>query len=252
MISNVFMSCKKFFYDPLSFLLLFILLIPLAFLGLYLSDLYSIFNIVFITSGFNLMAFGYILKQLFWQVLLFLLLSLVVIFYNSIITTVILNSMINREYKTKRPIFNNFWQIFGLFFVFEFLQAMLFAVMMLLSFNTILLAIFGLALLVAIIIVLPRWIYLTVYILEKKGKIKSAFSDSWNKTKDHYFAILFFLILYILLYNLATFAFVNSIFLFYITSNTILLTILQVVFSSIIDAIFFFWFFSFLVVSYRN
>jgi hypothetical protein len=112
--------------------------------------------------------------------------------------------------------------------------------------------IFNLLVLIVIIAVFPRWFFVPVCIVDKGDKIKESFVDSWKQTSNKYIAILFFVILFSIIYGIVTYFVSNSIFLYYITSNEILLFILSIIFISIIDAIFLFWFYSVLVKSYEK
>jgi len=246
MLLNAISAFKKFIESPLAFLLLFVLLIPIGLFSLFVTDWYSQLLLFFVVPGNTFFTIAYLLKTAFFEVLLFVLCVLIIMFASSLVATITLNMLLNKTRKAKKSVFSGALKVFGLMFSFYFVFFIIVLIGILLSFNVVVGSIYYLIVLILAIVLLPRWIYLPVYLVDDNEKVKDAFVDSWNKTEGKYFSIFFIMLVFAIIYQVVSWLLGNSIFLYYLTSNELIILALEVIIAAFVDAVFAFWLLAFI------
>jgi hypothetical protein len=239
----LFGSFKEFFKNPYGFLLAIVLTIPVIFVSELAGALFEPLSSY--VSYFGFLSFISVIRLNFVYLLEISIIYLIVLIIIALFYSILFNKVLNRVNGEQNKLLNGFGQIFGLFI---FLSALMFVIFMLIS---LILTYLGsgvaitlyIILFILFIAIVPRFLFVPMYIFQKGDKIKNAFADSWNYTKDKYWSILLGIIIYGIIFNLVILLLV--LFLPEILWLEILIMVL-------LNAIFVFWFISFVVYWYLD
>jgi len=208
MFVKIFSSFKEFIKMPFGFLLTLICMIPVIFISGLGESLGTTLGLYAFTSE-GILSLTYLLTAGFWLVVLYFLFALIGVFFNSLLSTVVLNYMLNKRNNTSNSLFSGLSIMFGLFFA-VYIMFIVFAIFNLLIMSVWwLILIEFLMLILLFIVVIPRWFFVPILIIDKKERIRKAFSDSWELTKDKYGSILFFVILFTIVSSIISLLLVN-------------------------------------------
>ena len=159
---------------------------------------------------------------------------------SSLVFTFIINMLLGNK------LFKSWVKVFGFSLFFIVIVSLLFSVLRL-WINPYFWFIYGLFLFFLFISVLPRILYIFLYLIDNDYSIRDAFKDGWASTKKAYWVTLLFLVLFFVIFSIIVgiFSSLFSLIPLYNT-NVYFASFLETIVGTLVS----FWFYGFLVSVY--
>jgi|GEM_PF-3891101 len=254
MFVEIFSSVREFFRKPYGLLLLLALMVPVIVISLIASNVAITLGIALSASTGFFAGVAYLVKNAFWLLFVYLISWLLMILFTSLAFTIVSNYQFNKSYELKRPLTNGLMQIFGLTLALQIILILLAVIFSLLS--SILIVwiqlILTIVFILVVLIVGPRLFFVAVVAIDKNKKIRDAFSVSWIQTKDYYFSIIFFFILYFCISYFLNYLIAQNTLWFTFTGDATVVLLLDAVLYLIVDTVLMYWMISLMINTYER